>query len=82
MLTVHEPRNTYITIRQRVLDDPISSTLYKSQLSLAVLVRWPIRSVDYCRVIAVVRFQACVHSLFGILFPGATGKAQQATDHE
>ena len=33
------------TIRKRVLNYPISYTLYKSQLSLAVLVRWPIRSL-------------------------------------
>ena len=26
--------------------------------------------MDYSRDIAVVRFQTCAHSLFGILFPG------------
>ena len=35
----------YMCTIRRVLNYPISSTLYKSQLSFAVLVRWPIRSL-------------------------------------
>ena len=89
-----------------MLNYPISPTLYKSQLSVAVLVHWPIRSLwtrtdcagtlftiqnlacTWClarlynsrgrwtsRIKAVVPFQACVHSLFGTLFPGCPNQA-------